>query len=79
MDTKKVILNIDGKKFTVELPKELSLREQSKDCNSKGHLCGLFNGQPCCLKPKIEDVNGSLSVFEMENCSKNQERRGLRI
>jgi len=79
MESKKVIFNIEGKKFTIALPKELSLREQSKDCSSKGHLCALFNNQKCCLKPKIEDVNGSLSVFEMENCSKNPEKRGLRI
>ena len=43
------------------------------------HLCGLFNGQPCCLKVNIHDENGQLSLFDMTNCSKNPEKRGLKI
>ena len=75
----KVTFNINGENYSIDLPKELSLREQSKDCNAQGHLCGLFNGQPCCLKINIHDENGQLSLFDMTNCSKNPEKRGLKI
>jgi len=77
VDTKRVTLNIDGQKFTIDLPQELSLREQ-QNC-APNHLCGLFRGQLCCLEVKIEPDGDSISVFEMRNCSKNPERRGLKI
>jgi hypothetical protein len=63
--------------MTINLPSDLRLREQ-QNC-MPDHLCGLFNGQPCCLKVNIHDECGQLSIFDMTNCSKNPEKRGLRI
>jgi hypothetical protein len=77
MDTKKVTFNINGEKYSINLPKELRLRE-TQNC-IPNHICALFNGQPCCLKINIQNENGQLSLFEMTNCSKNPEKRGLRI
>lgn len=76
INTKKVVFDIDGKSFQVDLPKELSLREnQNPMCNKNGHLCALFRNQLCCLEVKPEQDGNHLSLFEMRACSKNPSKK----
>jgi hypothetical protein len=71
---------VEGKDFSINLPTQLYLRaKQNPDCNAEQHLCGLFNGQKCCLKINLGEDNGNLSVFDMTPCSHHPDKRGLRI
>lgn len=85
IDKHKIIINVDGKKFEIPIPKDsgLEIREQQNpECNkgdpSKGiepHICGLFNGQLVCLKIKPkEDENGRMELLEMSMCSKSNQK-----
>ena len=66
-DTVKIL--VDGQTYVLPLTEELDLRLQDVSCNLKGHLCGLFKGQPCCLEPNLK--NGKLEI-DMSPCSKSK-------
>lgn len=78
-DKHKIIVNIDGQKFVIPLPKDsgLEVREtQNPECNKNGSICGLFRNQKVCLKLNLKpDKDGNLDLAEMRCCSKNPEQK----
>ena len=83
IDKHKIIVNIDGKKYEIPLPKDsgLEVREtQDSGCNSKGCICGLFRSQLVCLKLNLKpDENGNLDLCEMRACSKNPDSPKIKV
>lgn len=73
-----ITFTVDGKDFQINLPDSLFLRaKQNPKCNEEKHICGLFNGQKCCLRINFDAGTGS--VFEMVPCKKHDDERGLKL
>ena len=66
-----ITVTIDGKKYEIPMPKGMSLREQHPDCNNKGCVCSVFDGNLVCAKVTLKpESDGSFSFFELNPCSK---------
>jgi len=58
-----------SEEIKIPLPSNVKLRKQNPQCNEEGHLCGLFEGVPACIIPKLEkDESGDFVLFEIKPC-----------
>jgi hypothetical protein len=74
IDKKKIVVNLDGKKYEINLPYGLELKsEQETQCNKEGHFCALYKDSQVCLEPKFTQEGKDFIAFGMEPCRKNKE------
>ena len=81
IDPSKLVFNIDGKKYTIVIPKDSDIKirkEQNPNCNRSNHICGLYRSQLVCLecKPTV-DKDGSLDLGSVRLCKHEPNKRGL--
>jgi hypothetical protein len=65
-----------SKEITIELPKDMKLREQNPEC-SKGnspHLCALWNNQLVCLVPNYKEGEEYTTLFDILPCKFNPKK-----
>lgn len=74
IDPKRLIINLDGKKYEINLPYGLELSKiQEIMCNKNGHFCAHYKDSLVCLEPKFTQEGKDFIAFGMESCRKNKE------